>query len=792
MSAKPAASEPENQTPSKPFLPRLGLFPLWSRLDSYVFGEINRPFFMAMLVYNGIFFIKTLAAVAELSGGKFEIPYSLLMLFFVSEIPGFLFITITMSFLFAVLAGMGRLSSDSEILAPQVVGISFWRLSRPVFAYGGMLSLFLFVVANWVGPTLNRIWLSESRNFSEIALPNLQPGVINPLGKSMLYVDRIDGDRLADLLFVDASEEKEELLIAEHASIYENRDLDLFRAVKIDLLKDQTMKTYATSEMTLSLPMPAALEGLGLKGAPRDLLDTPRLRRYLAQQTDPKRQRDLAIELYQRIVNPFICLVFALYAVPLGAKHARMRKGSGFGTSLFLIGTYFIISKIARDAASQEKINLLLGMIGPTVVFLLGGLILQVGKNRWWSQPLRRIQDRVSHFLYLPIEKLFNLLKKKGKQEKRQGAPAQTFIFPSRLDIYVTKSFFSIFLLVQCSLLVLALLVEYTQVGKHVTRNQIPPDVVLRYLGFKLPEMLDLTFFLCLLIATLILFAVMSKYQEVTAVRAAGGSLQRLCLPLVVCGLGASIFNFYISNTFLPYANRRAAALRNEIRQKNESTFSRDVWLKTGPGEIVNFQVYDHRTKRLLGVRRFRLGADQEALVERTELPQAVFADGQWRAAVPGKTWAFFRDSPNQAMRPTVTAIAPHEPVALNIQHEDLMRKRRRPSEFSIKELKGYIRYVRRLGYVEPSFQTELNVKLAQPLVPLIMMMLAMPLGFQFGRKGTFFGVGIGLIAGLLFLGLFEALRQMGGSGLVHPIVAGWSVVVLFGFFSLYRFVNLE
>ncbi|CAM2006239.1 LptF/LptG family permease [Acanthopleuribacter pedis] len=789
QSLTPAAVSEKHE---KPCQPRTGLFPLWSRLDSYIFGEINRPFMMAMLVYNGIFFIKTLAAVAELSGGKFEIPYSLLILFFVSEIPEFLFITITMSFLFAALAGMGRLSTDSEILAPQVVGVSFWRLSRPVFVYGGLLTLFLLVIANWIGPMLNRVWLNESRNFSEIAMPNIQPGVINPLGKSMLYVDRVEEDRLADLIFVDVSEEKEEILIAEHASIYENRDLDLFRAVKIDLLKDQTMKTYATTEMTLSLPMPAALDGLGLKGAPRDLLDTPRLKRYLAQQTDPKRKRDLEIELYQRLFNPLICLVFALYAVPLGAKHARIRKGSGFGTSLVLIGFYFIVSKIARDAASQDKIHLLVGMAGPTLVFLAGGVILQVGKNRWWSQPLRRLQDRILYVMYKPINKLFNTLKKKKTQDAPQGGAAQTFIFPSRLDIYVTRSFLSIFFLVQCSLLVLALLVEYTQVGKYVTRNQIAPDVVLRYLGFKLPEMLDLTFFLCLLISTLILFAVMSKYQEVTAVRAAGGSLQRLCLPLVFCGLGASIFNFYISNTFLPYANRRATVLRNEIRQKSESTFSQDVWLKTAPGEIVNFQVYDHRTKRLLGVRRFRIGKDQPAMVERTELPQVVFRNNQWKAAVPGKRWAFHRDSPDQAMKPTVSAIAENDPVSLNIKHEDLMRKRRKPSEFSLKELRGYIRYVRELGYVEPSFQTELNVKFAQPLVPLIMMMLAMPLGFQFGRRGTFFGVGIGLVAGLLFLGLFEALRQMGGSGLVHPIVAGWSVVVLFGFFSLYRFVNLE
>ncbi|CAM2065558.1 LptF/LptG family permease [Sulfidibacter corallicola] len=783
-------SRPDGPTP----LRRWGLWPFWTRLDSYIFGEIHRPFIMAMLVYNGIFFIKTLAAVAELSGGKFEVPLGLLSLFFISEIPGFLFITVTMSFLFAGLAGIGRMSTDSEIIAPQVVGLNFWRLSRPVMVYGGLLTLFLFLVSNWIGPMLNRAWLEQSKNYREIAMPNIQPGVINPLGKSMLYVDRLEGDRLAELVFVNTNEEQEEILLAEHATIYETRDLDLYQAVRVDLKADQSIEVYETSEMTLGLPIPGDLDALGLKGAPRDLFDTPTLVRWWQSGQAPNTQ-DLEIEIFQRLINPFVCLIFSLFAVPLAAKHARVRRGSGFGTSLFLIGIFFMASKIARDAASQEKIPILIGMIGPAIMFLAIGIVLQVGKNLWWSQPLRRAQDRVGHWLTFPVQKLFDFLKKrKSDPELREadGSPAQTFIFPSRLDMYITKSFLGIFLLVQSSLLVLALIVEYTQIGKHIQRNDVALEVVLRYMGYKIPEMLDLTFFVCLLISTLILLAVMSKHQEVTAVRAAGGSLQRLCLPLIICGLGASVASFYMGNTFLPFSNRRAATLRNEIRNKTEATFSQDVWLKTAPGELLNFQVYDHRGKRLIGLRRYSLEGPDGTLIQRTDLPRVVFDNG-WKAEVPGRSWTFLRDPNHKGeVVPRLTVIEAGESLALGLKHDDLLQKRRKPREFSIKELRGYIGYIRGLGYIEPSYATELYVKYAQPFMPIIMILLALPLGFQFGRRGTFFGVGMGLVAGLLFLGLFEALRQMGASGLIHPIVAGWAIVLLFGFFSLYRFVNLE
>jgi lipopolysaccharide export LptBFGC system permease protein LptF len=76
--------------------------------------------------------------------------------------------------------------------------------------------------------------------------------------------------------------------------------------------------------------------------------------------------------------------------------------------------------------------------------------------------------------------------------------------------------------------------------------------------------------------------------------------------------------------------------------------------------------------------------------------------------------------------------------------------------------------------------------------MPLVMMILAMPLGFQFGRKGTLYGLATGLVGGLSFLGLFELVKQLGATGIINPVAAGWSVVVVFGSLALYRFINME
>ena len=273
-------------------------------------------------------------------------------------------------------------------------------------------------------------------------------------------------------------------------------------------------------------------------------------------------------------------------------------------------------------------------------------------------------------------------------------------------------------------------------------------------------------------------------------VRASGGSLQRLCLPLLFCGLLASGLSFYMQNAILPQINRFAVSLRNKIKDKRETLFSRDVWLKTAPGEMLNYRFYDQRSNRLVGVRHYKTGNGEREFIERIEIPGLRY-QGRWVTEKPGQSWLFRREA-DGGVSATPSTIAEETPFVLHIQPEDLMQKKRRVSEFSTQELREYLKYLKSLGFSESHYQTELYAKYAYPFIPSVMMLLAMPLGFHFGRRGAFYGVGAGLVAGLSFWMLFELMKRMGTLGLIHPLAAAWTAIVLFGFFALYRFIHLE
>ena len=269
--------------------------------------------------------------------------------------PEILFLTTTISFLLGALIAIGRMSADSEVIAPQSIGISFWRLNRPVITYAFILTLFMFFITNWGAPRLNQLAKGAFHRFADNdLLPNIDAGVITPLGQdSVLFVDHIDpgnSANLGDLVIINKAESREEVLMAKNASLYTNRVLKLFDFTNIRLPTDSAggpeISDWESWEQPF--PLPKNFEMKRLKISVKDLLNTPQLYTFIAR--TQKEDNDLVHELYRRMLSPLVFVIFALFPVPLAAKHSRSKSGSGFWMSLGLIGSYFLMDKFGRDA----------------------------------------------------------------------------------------------------------------------------------------------------------------------------------------------------------------------------------------------------------------------------------------------------------------------------------------------------------------------------------------------------------------------------------------------------------
>src|SRR6202040_1767294 len=112
-------------------------------LDRYITREVASHAVLGLAVFTFVFFVPQLVRLMDLivrhSSGAGTIA-----LLFVCTLSPVLIFTIPMAVLVGVLIGLGRLSSDSEIVALHASGISLRRLLLPI----GVLALTAAVVTS--------------------------------------------------------------------------------------------------------------------------------------------------------------------------------------------------------------------------------------------------------------------------------------------------------------------------------------------------------------------------------------------------------------------------------------------------------------------------------------------------------------------------------------------------------------------------------------------------------------------------------------------------------------------
>src|ERR1051325_2328001 len=123
-------------------------------LTRYIFKEMIGPTLLGFVFYTAIILMKQLFDLAgiiirqSLSAGTVLKILSL-------SLPHITVLTVPMSLLFGILIAVGRLSSDSEIIAMRALGISTRTIYRPVFFFSFLVFLLNLYLMNFVLPKGN-------------------------------------------------------------------------------------------------------------------------------------------------------------------------------------------------------------------------------------------------------------------------------------------------------------------------------------------------------------------------------------------------------------------------------------------------------------------------------------------------------------------------------------------------------------------------------------------------------------------------------------------------------------
>jgi len=312
---------------------------------------------------------------------------------------------------------------------------------------------------------------------------------------------------------------------------------------------------------------------------------------------------------------------------------------------------------------------------------------------------------------------------------------------------------------------------------------------VLAYFRFSIFQVLNYTIPISVLVATLVVFGIFSKNNEVTALKSGGVSLYRVALPIIGIAAVISVLSYLMLDYVLPYSNARSEDLRNKMKGKGAVAVQHQqkLWFIGKGRYLINFLSYDRDTKALSQVQVFELHPTAFRITRRVYAQQA-----KW----DGEGWVFrngwirsFNDSGTTA---TFTPIA--QPVRLYYRErpEDFATEVKTPEQMTFTQLRRYIETIRRSGYAAEELSVKLYEKTSWPFLSMVMALIALPFAFKIGKRGALYGVGIALVLGIVYWMVFALFTKFGEVGNLPPALAAWSANVLFAISAVYLFLHVE
>lgn len=792
-------------------------------LDRYLMREITGPLALGFLVYTFILLVRFLFESAELIIRR-GLPASMVGEMLLYSLPNIVVLTIPMSLLFGILIAVGRLASDSELVAIRSSGISLVALYRPILLISALFTVINTVLMLWALPWGNHaVTRLNLTIITETVAQQVEPRVFYPdFEDSLLYVfqtpegtDRWDGVFLAQSLPTTTNQ----VTVAKHGEL----KLDSTRErVVLDLENAATHEFDIADPQAYQISYQRSTERLlddDLLSSRRKKLSTTKsirelslaeLRETLDDPTGGAEWRNLArVEIHKKFSIPFACIVFGLFALPLGFTNRRGGKGSGFALSIAVILVYYVMLNNGENAARYGKMSPWLAMWLPNAVLAAAGLALLARRNRDKSLLLTRIDHWIRQDLWAKLRVLQRLRsmrqhdrkeRQKLRREERLARrsapdvvlrlPRPRLAFPNLTDRYVMRVFGGIFGIVLLAAMSIYIIADLGEIIDEIIKNQVPRSVVLVYYQFlSLQIFYDLAP-VVVLVTTLITFSLLSRSNEVTAWKALGLSLYRLAVPAIAATVLVVASAAWLQAEVLPASNARVAQLKDVIRARETPRTYRRAdrqWLFGQGRYVYNYLRYDPATESLQRLQVFEFDEDHQ-LVGRLFAQRATYDrdSGRW---IFEDGWARRFDG----VRVTeYTRFEGQRLVDYPETPDYFDSEIKAPEQMDYGDLEGYIHELQGSGQAVPELQVQLFNKVSYPVISLVMALVALPFAFRLGRQGALYGIGLSVILGIVFLGIYAFFSTLGETGALPPAVAVWSPNVLFSMLAVYLFLGVR
>ncbi len=759
------------------------------RIQRIIQQEARGPFLISLVLLTFVVFTREFGRIAELLIRKdtqvLTVVKAVLYL-----MPSILIFTVPFAFLIGTLIAFSRLTSDSEVVAMRAGGVSILQMLAPVLKAAVIVTLltaaftlFLLPGANW------RLRMLRTDMAITPAYTDIKPRIFfEDFPGLLLYVEDVNlrSSRWEGIFLSDTTNSEEKrIILAREGMIYGNgneKRLQLhFERGSIYSIPTATPEKITISRFdTLDVPIefPADQPGAEQVKRPQDK-NLGEILTDLRQGSEDDRRSSL-VELNRRIALPLSALAFGILAVTLGIRAPRGGRGYGFILSIIVAFTYYIMFATGSSLSKNGVLPVIVGVWGANLSMAALALVtlryadhespfLHRLFNSWPAVCVSCFFVRIQEAAQARLNRLRDAIERRFLRLPRIRLRIARIV-----DMLMVRAFLLNFLITLAICLSLVCLFTFFEIIDDIFQHQISYRLVFDYFLFLQPQLLVLLIPISILIATLITFGSLEKFNQIVAFKSCGVSVYRIAMPILILGLLTSGFIFVLQEYALPYANVRQDSLRNIIKGRPAQVSQPGRhWIFGQDDRLYNYNLFSSERNAFVELAVYRLDLKDAVLLE------AAFAQrGDWRR--DDQRWqlrgGWIRDFQHDRFETFDSRT-----FDFSEQPEFFDEEVRDSSKMTFTELERYIQDLQVGGFEVDYLKTELYKKLSFPLVSIVMTLIGVPFALTMGRKGTLYGIGAGVILGIAYWGAFGIFDVLGSNGLLAPVLAAWGPNLVFG-----------
>lgn len=354
------------------------------------------------------------------------------------------------------------------------------------------------------------------------------------------------------------------------------------------------------------------------------------------------------------------------------------------------------------------------------------------------------------------------------------------------LSRYLAKEYVKYFLIFEAIFVFLYLAVDFLGKVDNFIEASVSKSTAFLYFLYKIPFLIVNMVPPTIAITVIMIFSVMKNNHEITAIKASGINLFRICNIFLLASAGVGLCTFLTSEILVPYASSKSNQIwRRDVNKQDPGLFygSSQIWYK-GSNRIYWIRHFDSK-KQVMEDPVFYFFDNSFRLIRKIEGKRGVWENGRWRvedSIVQNRSeqgdYRFERVE-------NLYLDIPEEP-------DSFVKGLKKPEEMGYWQLKRYAEQVREEGYNNSKYLVESNIKVAFPFICIILVGMSIPIALMVKKGGAPLAITLGIGACFLYVITLGFSRSLGLMGALPPVLAAWIPNLFFSLVGIYLMLHVE